>query len=115
MAVLALIVLFLALASAVASWGVAVTEGLKAKGAADAAGGPHGSTPAALLVLWPFAARLQSAPAAADHARRVGKALVAFIAALMIATAAISIYSNLTVVRPLPAPAGQGSAAPSKS
>ncbi|GGF83209.1 hypothetical protein GCM10007301_49120 [Azorhizobium oxalatiphilum] len=115
MAVVALIVLFLALASAVASWGVAVTEGLKAKGAADAAGGPHGSASAVQLVLWPFAARLLAGPAA-DHARRVGKAQVAFIAALMIAAAAISVYSNLTAVRPpLAHPAGQGSAAPSKS
>ncbi|BAF87740.1 hypothetical protein [Azorhizobium] len=115
MAVVALIVLFLALASAVASWGVAVTEGLKAKGAAEAAGGSHGSVSMAHLVLWPFAARLLSGPAA-DPARRVGKAQVAFIAALMIAVAAVSVYTNLSAVRPpSAAPAAPGAAPSSKS
>ena len=115
MAVIALIVLFLCLAGAAASWGVAVTEGLKAKGAAQAAGGGRGSVNTVLLVLWPFSARLLEGPAA-DHAARVSKALVAFITALMLAVAAVSVYTNLTVVRPpLAAPAGQGTAAPSKS
>ncbi len=115
MAVVALIALFLCLAGAAASWGVAVTEGLKAKGAARAASGGHGPASMALLVLWPFSARLLDGPAA-GHAARVSKALVAFITALMLAVAAVSVYTNLTVVRPpLAAPAGQGQVTPSKS
>jgi hypothetical protein len=46
------------------------------------------------VVAWPFA-RGKLEGAAAEHAARVNKALVAFIACLMIAAAAWSVAANL--------------------
>jgi hypothetical protein len=59
---------------------------------------PHERAPASLrwlvVIAWPFAvARLQGA--AADHAARVNKALVAFIACLLVAAAAVAAATNL--------------------
>ncbi|OYX68518.1 MAG: hypothetical protein B7Y95_20485 [Rhizobiales bacterium 32-66-11] len=111
MAIPALILLLASLAGAAASWGVAIREGMRA----EAASGSLSAGRQVLLVLWPFSARLREG-AAGDHARRVGKALILFIASLTVAAAAASAYSNLTRQRPVPpAPASVSEPASSKS
>jgi hypothetical protein len=47
------------------------------------------------VVAWPFFAR-QATGAAAEHASKVNKALVAFFTCLMIAVAATSLATNLS-------------------
>jgi hypothetical protein len=89
MANVAALVTFLALMGALASWiagAVFYARTLAAIGDAR--------TRWLAVVAWPFAtARIEGA--AAEHAARVNKALVAFLACLMIAAAAWSAAANL--------------------
>jgi hypothetical protein len=79
----------LALAGAVASWVAGAVFYARTLAAID-----DGRTRWLAVVAWPFAtARIKGA--AAEHAARVNKALVAFIACLMIAAAAWSAATNL--------------------
>ena len=93
MAHLATIVMVLALAGAVASWiagAVAYVRTLRAISGAEAA-----RLRWLAIVGWPFAMkRLQGATA--NHAGQVNKALVAFIACVMVAMAATSAATNLS-------------------
>jgi hypothetical protein len=90
MATTALFLTWIALAGALASWiagafffvrSLAATGDRRARWQA--------------LVAWPFATRRLDG-AAAEDAARVNKALVAFLACLMIAAAAWSVTTNLT-------------------
>src|SRR6476619_768886 len=100
MALFAAIVAFLALAGAFASWiagGWFYARTLRAL----AAGPGHArlATPAriAAVVAWPFAlGRLRGVPTA--YVAPVNKALVAFLACLMVAAAAQSVATNLARV-----------------
>ena len=100
MALFAAIVAFLALAGAVASWiagGWFYARTLRAL----AAGPGHArlATPAriAAVVAWPFAlGRLRGVPT--PYVAPVNKALVAFLACLMVAAAATSVATNLARV-----------------
>ncbi|WP_127089810.1 hypothetical protein [Aquabacter cavernae] len=95
MASISLLVVFLALAIFVGSWGVAVYEGTRAEEGL----GALGPVRRGFLLFWPFAARGRQDPANA-HGRRAGKAQIAVIASLMVAVAAASAYTNLTHERP---------------
>jgi hypothetical protein len=78
----------IALAGALASWIAGAVLFARTLTASDHA------TPWAAVVAWPFwLGRLDGA--AADHAAKVNKALVAFIACLMVAAAAWSVAANL--------------------
>ena len=96
MALFAAIVASLAFIGAIASWIVGAwfyARTLRALGA------DRGQTGFAWLaiVAWPFAlGRLKGA--AAVHAAKVNKALVAFLACLMLAVAATSVATNLARV-----------------
>ena len=104
MALFASIVAYLAFMGAIASW--IVGAWLYARTLRTVAA-EHGQTRLAWLavVAWPFAlGRLKGAPAAdaanvnAAHAAKVNKALVAFLACLMLAVAATSVATNLARV-----------------
>jgi hypothetical protein len=93
---LAMVLVFAALAGALASWIVGAVSyarglrGLAVRGDAGAAS----PLPWLAVVGWPFALkRLQGA--AAEHAARTNKALVAFFACLLVAAAATSVATNL--------------------
>jgi hypothetical protein len=89
MATFATLITVLALMGAVASWIVGAVFFARTLAAIDDSG-----TRWLAVVAWPFAtARIKGA--AAEHAARVNKALVAFIACLMIAAAAWSAATNL--------------------
>jgi hypothetical protein len=89
MATFATLIAVLALAGAVASWVVGAVFFARTLAAIE-----DGRTRWLAVVAWPFAtARIKGA--AAEHAARVNKALVAFIACLMIAAAAWSAATNL--------------------
>ena len=100
MALFAAIVAILALAGALASWiagGWFYARTLRALAAEG--GRPRLAPPAriAAVVAWPFAlGRLKGVPPA--HAASVNKALVAFLACLMVAAAATSVATNLARV-----------------
>ena len=96
MALFASIVAFLAFAGALASWIVGAWFYARTL---RALGSERGQTRLAWLaiVAWPFAlGRLKGAAAA--HAANVNKALVAFLACLMLAVAATSVATNLARV-----------------
>ena len=89
MSYVATAVTVLALVGAVASWVVGAVFYVRTLAAIDDTG-----TRWLAVVAWPFAtARIKGA--AAEHAARVNKALVAFIVCLMIAAAAWSAAANL--------------------
>jgi hypothetical protein len=89
MATFAALVTWIALAGAVASWIAGAVFYARTLAAIDDSRGRW-----LAVVAWPFAtSRLKGA--AAEHAARVNKALVAFIACLMIAAAAWSAAANL--------------------
>jgi hypothetical protein len=100
MALFAAIVAFLALAGAFASWiagGWFYARTLRLLAAEP--GHARLAAPAriAAVVAWPFAlGRLKGVPTA--HAAPVNKALVAFLACLMVAAAATSVATNLARV-----------------
>jgi hypothetical protein len=100
MAQLAFIVLYLALAGALASWVAGAWFYVRTLRALAAEGGPTPLTWGAMVVAilaWPFAlARLKGAAAA--HAAPVNKALVAFLACSTLAVAATSVATNLARV-----------------
>jgi hypothetical protein len=100
MAQLAFIVLYLALAGALASWIAGAWFYLRTLRALAAEGGSSQLTWRAVVVAifaWPFAlARLKGA--AAGHAGHVNKALVAFLACSTLAVAATSVATNLARV-----------------
>jgi hypothetical protein len=100
MAQLAFIVLYLALAGALASWVAGAGFYVRTLRALAAEGGPPRLTWGAMVVAvlaWPFAlARLKGAAAA--HAAPVNKALVAFLACSTLAVAATSVATNLARV-----------------
>ena len=96
MALFASIVAYLAFMGAIASWIVGAWFYARTLRALAA---EHGQTRLAWLaiVAWPFAlGRLKGAAAA--HAAKVNKALVAFLACLMLALAATSVATNLARV-----------------
>jgi len=96
MALFASIVVYLALAGAIASWIVGAWFYARTL---RALGPEHGRTRLAWLAIaaWPFAlGRLKGAAAA--QAAKVNKALVAFLACLMLAVAATSVATNLARV-----------------
>jgi hypothetical protein len=96
MVTFAFIVAGLALAGALASW---IAGGwLYARTLRTLAGGPErGRLTWLAIAAWPFATkRLRGA--AAEQAAAVNKALVAFLACLMVAAAAISAATNLARV-----------------
>lgn len=95
MASISLLVVFLALAIFVGSWGVAVYEGTRAEEAL----GPVDPMRRLLLTVWPFATRGRQDPANV-HGQRAGKAQIVLIASVMVAVAAASAYTNLTHERP---------------
>jgi hypothetical protein len=89
MATLATLVTFAALAGALASWIAGAVFYARTLAALN-----DGRTRWLAVVAWPFAtSRIKGA--AAEHAARVNKALVAFVACLMIAAAAWSAAANL--------------------
>jgi hypothetical protein len=89
MATAAAWVTFIALAGALASWIAGAVFFARTLATIDGA-----RMRWLAVVAWPFAtSRIQGA--AAEHAARVNKALVAFIACLMIAAAAWSAAANL--------------------
>ena len=89
MATFATLITVLALAGAIASWIVGAVFYARTLAVIGDSG-----TRWLAVVAWPFAtARIKGA--AAEHAARVNKALVAFIACLMIAAAAWSAATNL--------------------
>jgi hypothetical protein len=89
MATLATVVTIVALAGAVASWIAAAFFFVRA-----GAESGRGRLRWLMAVAWPFASRRLNG-IASTHAAHVNKALVAFIACLMIAAAAWSVASNL--------------------
>ena len=100
MALFAVIVVFIALAGAFASWiagGWFYARTLRAQSAEP--GRRLLATPAriAAVVAWPFAlGRLRGLPT--KYVAPVNKALVAFLACLMVAAAATSVATNLARV-----------------
>lgn len=54
-------------------------------------------------VFWPFGARYLAGATSAE-ATLLNKMLVAFFAALLVAIASMAVYSNLTLVLPVPKP-----------
>jgi hypothetical protein len=93
MSTVATIVAVLAVAGAVASWIAGVVFYIRTLRAASDQG-PRAQTWKA-VVAWPFFSR-QATGAAAEHAAKVNKALVAFFTCLMIAVAATSLATNLS-------------------
>ena len=96
MAQIAYIIAGCAVAGALASWIVGAVYSVRTLHAISAS---PAQRPLLLraLVAWPFAARhLQGE--AADHAGTVNKALVAFIACLIVAISAVSVATNLARV-----------------
>ena len=93
---LAYIVAGLAVAGAFASWIVGAVSCARTLQAMSETPRPRALWLRA-LVAWP-SARNQLRGAAADHAATVNKALVSFLACLMIAVAAISVATNLARV-----------------
>jgi hypothetical protein len=92
MAELAHIISILAIVGAFACWIAGATFYLRALRALS---GQQDARPRWLaLVAWPFA-RSRLHGAAANHAAKVNKALVAFFACLMVAVAATSVATNL--------------------
>jgi hypothetical protein len=93
MAQLAIIIIVLALAGAVASWiagAMAYVRTLRSISGTEASRRQW-----LAVVVWPFArGRLKGATA--DHTGPVNKALVAFIACVMVAVAATSAATNLS-------------------
>ncbi|MFG1479554.1 hypothetical protein V5F53_12945 [Xanthobacter sp. V4C-4] len=96
----------LAIAAALASWGVAVAIGLQVFAARRWEGRGNGIGARLLLLFWPFALR-RRADDDGPLAARTGKATVAFFVALTLAVAAISASTNLNHSR-----ASAGKAAP---
>jgi|SoiMethySBSTD1v2_1073268.scaffolds.fasta_scaffold508225_2 hypothetical protein len=98
MSQLAAVVAYLALAGALISW--IVGAWFYAGTLRALAAGQEGKGGAAVwlaILAWPLArGRLQGA--AAEHASKVNKALVAFLACLMVAMAATSVATNLARV-----------------
>ena len=89
---LATILVYAALAGAVASWVVGAVSYARCLRSLAADGGTGAGWLA--IVAWPFALkRLKGA--AAEHAARTNKALVAFFACLLVAAAATSVATNL--------------------
>jgi hypothetical protein len=96
MVLLASIVAYLALAGALVSWIAGAWFFAQTLRALAADRGQTRTTWLAVIA-WPFAlARLKGAAAA--HAAKVNKALVAFFACLMLAAAATSVATNLARV-----------------
>jgi len=96
MALFASIVVYLALAGAIASWIVGAWFYARTL---RTLGSEHARTRLAWLAIaaWPFArGRLEGA--AVEQAARINKALVAFLACLMLAVAATSVATNLARV-----------------
>src|SRR5262245_48274404 len=93
MSTVATIVAVLAVAGAVASWIAGVVFYARTLRAASQHGQRTQTWKA--IVAWPFFAR-QATGAAAEHAAKVNKALVAFFTCLMIAAAATSLATNLS-------------------
>jgi hypothetical protein len=93
MSTLATIVAVLSIAGALASWIAGVLFYVRTLHAVSQQGRRAQLWKA--LVAWPFFAR-QASGAAAVHAAKVNKALVAFFTCLMIAVAAISLATNLS-------------------
>ncbi len=100
MAQLAFIVAFLALAGALVSWIAGAWFYARTLRGLAAERGQTRLTWLAIvgaMIAWPFGlARLKGAAAA--HAAQVNKALVAFLACLMVAVAATSVATNLARV-----------------
>jgi hypothetical protein len=97
MSQVAFIVVYLALAGAVASWIAGAWFYAQSLRALAAEGGPARRLTWLAIVAWPLAlGRLQGAAAA--HAANVNKALVAFFACLIVAFAATSVATNLARV-----------------
>jgi hypothetical protein len=98
MALLATILAIVALAGAIASWGMGAwfyARARRREAAGDAR--PTGRDLVIALVTWPFA-RGALAGAAAAERDKINKALVAFFACLMLAVAATSVATNLARV-----------------
>jgi hypothetical protein len=96
MALFASIVAYLAFAGAVASWVIGAWFYARTLRVL-AAEGQQAPLAWLAIVAWPFAlGRLKGA--AAVHAAKVNKALVAFLACLMLAVAATSVATNLARV-----------------
>jgi hypothetical protein len=95
MVLLASIIVCFALAGALASWIAGAWFYANTLHALD-----RGPTRLGWLavVAWPFALGRLKAGAAAEHAANVNKALVAFLACLMVAAAATSVATNLARV-----------------
>jgi hypothetical protein len=98
MAQLAWIVVALALAGALASWTAGAWFYARTlRALALDRGQPQRTGGVVTIVAWPFAlGRLEGA--AAGHAAKVNKALVAFLACMMLAVAATSVATNLARV-----------------
>jgi hypothetical protein len=95
-ALFASIIAYLALACALASWIAGAWFYAQTLRAPAAERGPPGLNWLAVIA-WPFAlGRLRGAASA--HAAKVNKALVAFLACLMLAAAATSVATNLARV-----------------
>lgn len=95
MATAFLILALVAVAAAVASWGVAVASARTIIAARKRARRHTGPGVYALLVLWPFAVR-RHRDDDSDDAVRSSKATIAFIVCMTVAVAATSAYTNLT-------------------
>jgi hypothetical protein len=86
----AIVILVLAAAGAAASWIVAVVLHLRTTRTISGAG--RGPLRLLAILAWPFAVK----PLPAHHAARMNKALVAFVACLLLAFAATSATTNLS-------------------
>ena len=94
MASAAALIFCFAVAGALASFGAGVVYAARALSGAHGAPNTAHSARWVAIVAWPFAlTRLKAAGSA--HARAINKALVAFMACLMIAAAAWSAAANL--------------------
>ncbi len=91
----AIAVLGLAIAGAVASWGVAAVYCVRALAALE--GPEQQRLRRVALFAWPFAVR-QMQGVSRQHAEIVNKAIVAFIVCLTLAVATISLSTNLNRV-----------------
>ncbi len=104
MATIFLALIIASVLAAVASWALAVVEGLRIMADNRAGGQPNGFATWALLLFWPFALHGRARNAEA-HAARTSKATVAFFVSITLAVAATSAYTNLTM-RPHVGPTG---------
>jgi hypothetical protein len=97
MSQLATFVAYLALAGALVSWIIGAWLYARTLRAVEVERGSKGAATWLAVVVWPLA-RGRLDDAAAAHASKVNKALVAFLACVMVAAAATSVATNLARV-----------------